>query len=208
MISGDQFNLGRRSSGHRISLSCALPGPSPWYRITRRSHECQFRIINSLCWRRTRLIGDAVPLTVLALYNYNDLMLSEEFQPMAAQLSMKAVLPLAKILAIPSCRSCNTGLWSTWNNTQELTIIWMKYSSGSVGCHDDVIKWRHFPRYWSFVRGIHRSTVNSPHKGQWRGALMFSLMCARINSWVNNLEAGDLRRYRRHYDVIVMICAI
>ena len=24
-------------------------------------------------------------------------------------------------------------------------------------CHDDVIKWKHFPRYWSFVRGIHRS---------------------------------------------------
>ena len=70
--------------------------------------------------------------------------------------------------------------------------------------HDDVIKWKHFPRYWPFVRGIHRSPVNSPHKGQWRGALMFSLMCARINSWVNNREAGDLRRYRHHYDVIVM----
>ena len=40
--------------------------------------------------------------------------------------------------------------------------------------HDDAIKWKHFPRYWPFVRGIHRSPVNSPHKGQWRGALMFS----------------------------------
>ena len=39
--------------------------------------------------------------------------------------------------------------------------------------HDDVIKWKHFPRYWPFVRGIHRSRVNSPFKGQWRGALMF-----------------------------------
>ena len=39
--------------------------------------------------------------------------------------------------------------------------------------HDDVIKWKHFPRYWPFVRGIHRSPVNSPHKGQWRGALLF-----------------------------------
>ena len=39
--------------------------------------------------------------------------------------------------------------------------------------HDYVIKWKHFPRYWPFVRGIHRSSVNSPHKGQWRGALMF-----------------------------------
>ena len=71
--------------------------------------------------------------------------------------------------------------------------------------HDDVIKWKHFPRYWPFVRGIHRSPVNSPHKGQWRGALMFTLICARINGWVNNREAGDLRRYRAHYDVIVMV---
>ena len=39
--------------------------------------------------------------------------------------------------------------------------------------HDDVIKWKPFPRYWPFVRGIHWSPVNSPHKGQWRGALIF-----------------------------------
>ena len=71
-------------------------------------------------------------------------------------------------------------------------------------CHDDVIKWKHFPRCWPFVRGIHRSPVNSPHKGQWRGALMFTLICARINGWVNNREAADLRRYRGHYDVTVM----
>ena len=70
--------------------------------------------------------------------------------------------------------------------------------------HDDVIKWKYFPRNWPFVRGIHWSPVNSPHKGQWRGALMFSLICVWINDWVNNLEAGDLRRYHAHYDVIVM----
>ena len=67
--------------------------------------------------------------------------------------------------------------------------------------HDDVIKWKHFPRYWPFVRGIHRSPVNSPHKGQWRGALIFSLICGWKNGWINNREAGDLRRYRAHYDV-------
>ena len=43
--------------------------------------------------------------------------------------------------------------------------------------HDDVIQWKYFPRDWPFVRGIHRSPVNSPHKGQWRRALMFSLIC-------------------------------
>ena len=71
--------------------------------------------------------------------------------------------------------------------------------------HDDVIKWKHFPSYWPFVRGIHGSRVNSPHKGQWRGALIFSLICVWINGWVNNREAGDLRRYHAHYDVTVMV---
>ena len=68
--------------------------------------------------------------------------------------------------------------------------------------------WRHrvnhFPSYWPFVRGIHRSPVISPHKGQWGGALMFSLICTRINGWVNTGEAGDLRCHRAHYDVIAM----
>ena len=70
--------------------------------------------------------------------------------------------------------------------------------------HDDVIKWKHFRRYWPFVRRIHRSPVNSPHKGQWRGALMYFWICVWINGWVNTREAGDLRRYRAHYDVTVM----
>ena len=50
--------------------------------------------------------------------------------------------------------------------------------------YDDVINWKHFPRYWAFVRGIHRWPVNSSHKGQFRGAFMFSLICAWMNGWV------------------------
>ena len=73
------------------------------------------------------------------------------------------------------------------------------------GNHDDVIKCKHFPRYWPFVRAIHRSPVNSPHKCQWRGALVFSLVCVWINGWVNNREACDLRRHRAHYDVTLII---
>ena len=68
----------------------------------------------------------------------------------------------------------------------------------------DAIKWKHFLWYWPFARGIHRSPVNSPHKGQWRGALVFSLICAWIHGWVNNREVGDLRRHRAHYDTTVM----
>ena len=76
--------------------------------------------------------------------------------------------------------------------------------------HDDVIKWKKsFPRYWPFVRGIQRSPVNSPHKGQWHGVLMVSLISAWLNGWVNNDESGDLRRHRAHYEVTVMtICII
>ena len=70
--------------------------------------------------------------------------------------------------------------------------------------NDDVMKCKHFARYSPFVRGIHRSPVNSPHKGQWRGALMFSLICACINGWETNHEDGDLRRPRAHYYIIVM----
>ena len=74
----------------------------------------------------------------------------------------------------------------------------------TLSCHDHFMKWKHFPRYWPFVRGIHRWPVNSPHKGQWHRALMYSLICTWINSWVNNHKAGDLRRHRPHCDVIVM----
>ena len=95
---------------------------------------------------------------------------------------------------------------------QEITnlvhIFWMycisEYIVGSWWRHE----MEHFPRYWPFVRGIHRSPVNSPHKGQWGGALMFWLICVWINGWVNNRKAGDLRRHRSHYDVIVMSDAI
>ena len=61
-----------------------------------------------------------------------------------------------------------------------------------------------FSCYWPFVRGIHRSSVNSPHKGQWHGALMFSLICAWMNGWANTRDAVDLRRHHAHYDITVM----
>ena len=48
---------------------------------------------------------------------------------------------------------------------------------------------QHFSRYWHFVRGIPRSPANSPHKGQWRRALMFSLICA------NRLLSKQWRRW-------------
>ena len=78
--------------------------------------------------------------------------------------------------------------------------------------HDDVIKWNHFSRYWPFVWGIHRSPVNSPHKGQWRGTLMF-FFYLRLNErlskhlWVWWLETPSSQKWR-HINALVRICTI
>ena len=86
----------------------------------------------------------------------------------------------------------------TWTN-----VCWLSSMTSY-----DVVWWRHqmetFSALLAICAGIHGSPVNSPHTGQWREALMFSLICVWINDWVNNREAGDLRRYRAHYDVPVM----
>ena len=104
----------------------------------------------------------------------------------------------------------NIGLGNGWlpDSTKSFPQPMLNYhqmcSVEDKFAHDDVIKWKHFPRYWPFVLGFHLSPINSPQKGQWRRALIFSLICAWINGWVNNREAGDLGRYRAHYDVTVM----
>ena len=66
-------------------------------------------------------------------------------------------------------------------------------------------RWRHQIHTFSFVRGIHWSPVDYLLKGQWRGALMFSLICTCINGWVNNRDAGELRHHGAHYDVTEII---
>ena len=81
----------------------------------------------------------------------------------------------------------------------ELRMHMMTSSNGSIFRVTDPLCGEFTGHRW-----IHWSPMNSPHKDQWRRALVFSLICAWINGWVNNREAGDLRRHRVHYDVIVM----
>ena len=87
--------------------------------------------------------------------------------------------------------------------TFSIAFIWRKFAYSDWD-HDDVIKWKHFPYYWSFVRGIPRSPVNSPHKGPVTRRFDVSFICVWINGGVNNREADDLRRHRVHYDVTVL----
>ena len=78
-----------------------------------------------------------------------------------------------------------------------VTLLGMIWNMHRKNDHDDVIKWKHFPRYWPFVRGILGEFPS-------RGALMLSVVCAWTNSWSNNEDTGDLRRHRSHHDVTVM----
>ena len=79
-------------------------------------------------------------------------------------------------------------------------------------CYTEIEPWstwcRHqmetFSALLAICEGIHRSSVDSSHKDQWRGALMFSLVWARTNGWANNWDAGDLRRHCAHYNVTAM----
>ena len=101
--------------------------------------------------------------------------------------------------------SANIRQQSRWSYQQ---LPWSYYTGSAahrIPEHDDIIKWKHFPRYWPFVQGIHRSPVNSPHKGQWRRALMFSLIYAWQNGWVNNQDTGVLRCHCAHCDITVMV---
>ena len=100
------------------------------------------------------------------------------------------------------CHRClqTTCLGGEWSESHpQCNNLTIHYTS-----HDDVIKWKHFPRYWPFVRGIHRWPVNSPHKGQWRGALMFSLMCLnkRLSKqwWGRWFQAPSCPLWRRCND--------
>ena len=103
---------------------------------------------------------------------------------------------------------------STYNPSFYMETVYDKYSQAPLrrtpiyqdilhntpmtAAHDDVIKWEHFLRHWPFVASEY------PHKSQWSGAFIFSLICAWTNGWVNIRYPGDLRRHQAHYDITVM----
>ena len=108
-----------------------------------------------------------------------------------------------------------SGTWILDLSHDPIWAIWLAEVRKFHQHHDrinDRSWWRHqmetISALLAICAGIHRSPVNSSHKGQWRGALMFSLICTWINCWVKKDEAGDLRRHRVHYDVTVMLSSV
>ena len=76
-----------------------------------------------------------------------------------------------------------------WSYCSGLSVLIAYGATRANEFDDDVIKWKHFPRYWPFGRGIHRSPVNSLHKSQWRGALMF-FFYLRLNKRLSKQSLG------------------
>ena len=161
-----------------------------WYGF----NHCGFRQW-LVIWQRQAVIWANAPWMVTKWTSMTVMLMALQMFPFATKYCLRVTV------ICPGSNDLNVFRWSS--NTPEFTNSGTQCLCANVW-HDDVIKWKHFPCYWPFVRVIHRSPVNSPHKGQWRGALMFSLIFDWINSWVNNGEAGDLRRHRAHYDVIIM----
>ena len=111
-----------------------------------------------------------------------------------------------------SPRPCHVAFLKHWSQSRMADILQFcrsTFRENTCNCCNAI--WTHWGRVthkWVSRLDHHWSPVNSPHKGQWRGALMFSFICAWINGWVNNCEAGGLRRHRAHCDVTVMICVV
>ena len=138
-------------------------------------------------------VGTKYPTLCMRLFHFSNANYYFLIKNLQKWFSLSPIDNTSALVQVTAC-----GYYSSQGRNHEGVMTWTRFA------HDDVIKWNHFPRYWPFVRRIHRYPVNSPHKGQWRGTLMFSLICARINDWVNNREAGDLRRRWAHYDITVM----
>ena len=82
-------------------------------------------------------------------------------------------------------------------------FLWLTTWARLSQKYHDLIKWKHFPRYWPFVRGIHRCiplTIKASDAELWP----FIMLCIWTNGWTNNREAGDLRRHQAHNVVTVM----
>ena len=89
-----------------------------------------------------------------------------------------------------------------------------RYQDSIPHNHYDVIKWKHVSLYWSFVRGIHRWPMDSPHKGKWSVALMFSQICPLANRGsfplhINSYRFFNSDRWRNNIEklsALLVVC--
>ena len=79
------------------------------------------------------------------------------------------------------------------NDVGHITFTWET-------AHVDVMKWKHFPRYWSFL------CVCGGGGGGGGGGIHWPPVDSQTNGWANNRDIGNFRRHSTHYDITVMLC--
>ena len=87
-----------------------------------------------------------------------------------------------------------------WDNRTLSQFQW----SNVVGYHDDLMKWKHFLRYWPLCERNPLVTSGFPSHRPVMQSFDVSVDL-RLNGWANNRDAGDLRRHRAHHHVIIML---
>ena len=105
-------------------------------------------------------------MTLLILTNYYHCFWTSAFLRVLA-ISIRSIFeygysPKFRLNCSSSSTICQISILTVDGNVSSCGIP--RHLSYMVRFHDDVIKWKPFPRYWPFVRRIHRSPVNSPHK--------------------------------------------
>ena len=176
------------SSAVELSWTAALPEPSSlrWdFRNRKRPGMVHRKDALALRWRHNGCDG-------VSNHQPHDCLLNRLFGWRSKKTSKLRVTGLC------AGNSPGTGEFPAQmaSNAENVSIWWRHHGK----------TWRYQmeknPCYWTFVREIHQSPVDFPHKGQWHGAL-FSLICAWIHRWANNRDAGDLRRHCAHYDILM-----
>ena len=119
--------------------------------------------------------------------------------------------PHKKPIVLLNMATFSQSMQRTWWPVASTTIVTGSYSTSR---HDDVIKWKHFPRYWPFVRGIHRWPMDSPHKAS--DAERWCLFYRRLNKWLSKQSWGwwfetpsrSLWRHRNGFAIVVVRLSI
>ena len=116
---------------------------------------------------------------------------------------------VSSVLINKTCWNTNLSHWG-WD---QIATISLRLFLTPFSCIKTVVFWFKFhqiscpesSQQWATLLALCEGNPPvTPHKGQWRGALMLSLICAWTNGWANNPDAGNLRCHRTHYDVTVM----
>ena len=91
--------------------------------------------------------------------------------------------------------ACTPAILCIWQETHETVWNTRKMSAHDRAnpSHDGALKWKHFPRYWPFVRGIHQWPLDSLHNGSMIRGFDVSFDVSLRKLLNKQLKTGEIR---------------